>query len=256
MDTVITAIVSILSFSTMIVIHEAGHLLAARKAGILVDSFSIGFGPSLFKKNVHGVTYQLSLLPIGGYVRMPETLSEDRSMGIPFHLASIRKKLCVLAAGSIANLLTGFIVMTVISIQAQIRMGGSLFLALKQTSHFFWETIRVSAAGIAQLLFSTSVSWKDVSGPLGVSRVLSDGLQTSPLYFFLIFAVISINIGVFNLVPIPALDGGRILFVGIERFMKEKFTIQIQEKLHGAGMFTLLLLVLAITIKDILQMLP
>lgn len=62
----------VLLFSFAIFIHEFGHFLAARKLGMKVDAFSIGFGPALWKKTVDGVEYRISAIPFGGYVALPE----------------------------------------------------------------------------------------------------------------------------------------------------------------------------------------
>ena len=59
---------SLLVLGVLIVIHEAGHFLAATSQGIRVSGFSIGFGPALIKKEINGVTYALRALPLGGFV--------------------------------------------------------------------------------------------------------------------------------------------------------------------------------------------
>ncbi len=61
----------------LIVIHEAGHFLAATTQGIRVDGFSIGFGPALIKRQRKGVTYALRALPLGGFVSFPDDDEEE-----------------------------------------------------------------------------------------------------------------------------------------------------------------------------------
>lgn len=70
--TVLYIIACILMFALAILIHEFGHFVVARKLGLRVEAFSIGFGPVLWKKRVNGVEYRLSALPLGGYVSLPD----------------------------------------------------------------------------------------------------------------------------------------------------------------------------------------
>ena len=68
----LTVITVALLFGVTIFIHELGHFLAARKCGLVVDAFAIGFGPALWKRKVNGVEYKICILPFGGYVALPQ----------------------------------------------------------------------------------------------------------------------------------------------------------------------------------------
>ena len=70
--TTLYIIACVLLFALAILIHEFGHFIVARKLGLRVDAFSIGFGPVLWRKKVDGVEYRLSALPLGGYVSIPD----------------------------------------------------------------------------------------------------------------------------------------------------------------------------------------
>ena len=70
--TVLAIVACILLFSLAVFIHEFGHFLAARKLGMRVDVFSIGFGPAIWKKTVNGIEYRISWIPFGGYVALPD----------------------------------------------------------------------------------------------------------------------------------------------------------------------------------------
>ena len=70
--TVLYILACVLLFALAILIHEFGHFLVARRLGLRVDAFSIGFGPVLWKKKIDGVEYRLSALPLGGYVTIPD----------------------------------------------------------------------------------------------------------------------------------------------------------------------------------------
>ncbi|MGB0184184.1 MAG: site-2 protease family protein, partial [Opitutales bacterium] len=71
--------VFVLGFS--IFIHELGHFIAARKRGLIADRFSIGFGPRLFGWRWKGTDFRLSLLPLGGYVSLPQLADMGRLEG-------------------------------------------------------------------------------------------------------------------------------------------------------------------------------
>ncbi len=99
-------------------------------------------------------------------------------------------------------------------------------------------------------LFVGKASVKDVSGPIGLIRVIKHGVHEGLSNFLFIFAMISLNIGLLNLFPFPALDGGRSVFV-VLRAMKLKISQELEEKIHTVGIYTLLLLLLLVSIKDI-----
>lgn len=67
---VTTIITFLIVFSILVVVHEYGHYYFAKKSGILVREFAIGFGPKIFSYRKNGTTYTIRILPIGGYVRM------------------------------------------------------------------------------------------------------------------------------------------------------------------------------------------
>ena len=70
--TVLAIVACVFLFSFAVFIHEFGHFLAARRLGMRVDAFSIGFGPALWKKKINGVEYRISAIPFGGYVALPD----------------------------------------------------------------------------------------------------------------------------------------------------------------------------------------
>lgn len=111
----ILSIISVVAlFSIIIFIHEAGHFLAAKRVGIRVENFSLGFGPVLFSKRRGDTVYQIRLLPFGGFVKMAgdeyesdkQNFEEWEYMGkSPGHRSQ------VLVAGSLSNLLLAFIML-------------------------------------------------------------------------------------------------------------------------------------------------
>ncbi|MBQ7036963.1 MAG: RIP metalloprotease RseP [Clostridia bacterium] len=108
-----TILLGIFIFGMLIFVHELGHFLVARAFHVRVHAFSIGMGPAIFKKTKGEVEYSLRLLPIGGYVKLEgeDTESDDPN-------AFCRKKpferLCVLLAGGVMNIITGFLIFLIL----------------------------------------------------------------------------------------------------------------------------------------------
>ncbi|MBR3835583.1 MAG: site-2 protease family protein [Clostridia bacterium] len=105
-------------------------------------------------------------------------------------------------------------------------------------------------------LITGKYSVKDVSGPVGVVDFVSDATQESVKTsdytgLLTMMALITINIGIFNLLPVPALDGGRLLFLFIELIRRKPINQKYEAWVHGIGMVLLLLFMVAITFKDI-----
>jgi regulator of sigma E protease len=91
----------------------------------------------------------------------------------------------------------------------------------------------------------------DVSGPVGIFAVTSEAAKTGILSLINLLGIISVNLAILNIIPFPALDGGRLLFILIEGIIGRKVLPKIEAAIHTAGMIVLLALILAITIKDI-----
>lgn len=115
-NTVVTIIIAILVFSFLIFFHELGHFLTAKWAGIRVNEFSIGMGPALFSFGKKETKYSIRLLPIGGYVSM-EGEDEDSQDDRAFNKAPVLKRILVVAAGALMNILLGLIIMIVLTSQ-------------------------------------------------------------------------------------------------------------------------------------------
>ena len=112
---------TVIALSVLIVFHEFGHFYVARRAGIGVLRFSVGFGPVLLNwKDRHGTNFSLALLPLGGYVQMvderefPAGLPEGYQ-GLAFNRKSIGQRAAVILAGPLANLLLAFFLLLVMN---------------------------------------------------------------------------------------------------------------------------------------------
>lgn len=115
-------------FGASIFVHELGHFLAARKRGLKIECFSIGFGPALWKrKDREGVEWRLSAIPLGGYVRLPQLaemqgLEGDAETATPLPPISFADKMIVSVMGAVFNLLFAFLI------------GGVLWVTKEQVS--------------------------------------------------------------------------------------------------------------------------
>ena len=125
-----------------------------------------------------------------------------------------------------------------------------LILAWKHTEDITRKTIE----GF-YLLFSGSISMKSASGPVGIARIVGHQAEESIWALLRITALLSINIGLLNLFPIPALDGARIMFVFLEVIRGKKVSASLEEKIHTVGMVFLISLIIWVTWQDIAKLL-
>ena len=115
MNIVVSILLAILAFGFLIFTHELGHFLAARAFGVTVKEFCIGFGPKLlwYTSKKTGIKYALAALPFGGYVSREgeDAESEDPNA---LHKKAAWKRLIIMAAGGVVNLITGFLLIIVL----------------------------------------------------------------------------------------------------------------------------------------------
>ena len=102
-------IFAILMFSVLIFVHELGHFATAKLFGVQVNEFSMFMGPAIWKKQVGETLYAIRLIPFGGYCAM-EGEDEDTDNPRSFQKADWWKRIIILAAGSVMNLLTGIVI--------------------------------------------------------------------------------------------------------------------------------------------------
>lgn len=103
-------------------------------------------------------------------------------------------------------------------------------------------------------LFSGGLSLNQLSGPVGIYSVVGDSAQAGFQNILYLIAFLSINVGFINLLPLPAFDGGHILFIIIEKIKGSPVDPELENKIHMIGMFLLLLLMFIITVNDIIKL--
>ncbi len=130
----------------------------------------------------------------------------------------------------------------------------SFFEAILQGAVNTWQNTVMMVVGIGSLLGSLFVGngagLADVSGPLGIAYLTKEVSNLGLVYLLYFTAILSINLGVLNILPFPALDGGRILFILIEKLKGSPVSERVEGYFHQAGFLLLILLMIAVTVND------
>jgi len=112
---VLTWIIVFIVFGLLILVHELGHLVAAKKAGIRVEAFSLGMGKRLFGAKIGDTDYRISLIPFGGFCKMAgDDPTEAKGASDEFLSKPVGSRFWVIAAGSITNYIFAFILFSII----------------------------------------------------------------------------------------------------------------------------------------------
>ena len=239
MSIIITVLKIVIILGFLVLIHETGHFLVARLCKIKVNEFSIGFGPLIWKKETEKTKYAIRLIPLGGYVSMlgEEERSEEEGS---FSKASIPKRIAIVAAGGLVNILFAIILyiilVTVIT--------GNFITGLTSSGDIInamWESIK--------LIFTGGVTADNLVGPIGISEIVAQ--TTGLIDFFYIMAIISLSLGVTNLLPFPPLDGGKILIYIIEAIRRKPLKENFELKLQMIGFVALITLSIYVAFNDV-----
>lgn len=116
-----------------------------------------------------------------------------------------------------------------------------------------YNLIRLVKVGLVDL-FTGRAGAKDLSGPIGIGTVMVDTAKESLPSLWYLVALVSINLGVMNLLPLPALDGGRLLFMLIELVRRKPVSPKYENWVHAAGFILLMLLMVFVTFNDIVKL--
>ncbi len=352
----LTIIAFIFILGLLVFVHELGHFVMAKRAGMKIEEFGFGFPPRMVGVR-HGETmYSINWIPLGGFVKI---LGEDGVSSDPraFANGSFTRRLLVLFAGVGMNFVLGWLLLfigfalvgtpieieeganvgnatlsetklsiigvepsspaeraglkagdVILSVDGQrftdidslirytkSRAGNDVIYQLQRGKDVFSRaaTPRINppagggAVGFApaliavakypvldslklsvvsfyyrftgiflafgtllSTLFSTGKISAGLSGPVGIAVLTKDFLKLGLVYLIQFTAVLSINLGVINAFPFPALDGGRILFLIIEKIRGAK-SLKIERHANVIGFLLLMLLMVAITYRDI-----
>ncbi len=340
---IIKFIIAIIIFSAIVLFHELGHFLLAKKNGIYVEEFALGIGPTLIGKKIGETEYGIKALPFGGCCVMrgeDEADDDPRAFGNKSALA----RFSVVFAGPFFNFILAFVLsLFVIGIggadpaivggvpadgaayEAGLKEGDRIIaldgskvynfreirlynfmhrdrarvmvtyerdgkrqdLAVerktdKETGYYMLgiEGVGYQKQGFAgtigysflemryqikstltslKYLFSAKLSINDVSGPVGIVKTIGDtydeSLKSGPIYVLLnmlsLSILLSANLGVMNLLPLPALDGGRLVFIILEMIRGKKIPPEKEGLVHTAGIVVLMGLMILIMANDL-----
>ncbi|GMV17518.1 MAG: hypothetical protein AMXMBFR56_57420 [Polyangiaceae bacterium] len=333
-----TILVSILGLALLMVIHEGGHLLAARAFGMRVIRFSIGFGPALWRHQPKGsdTVYQVALIPFLAYVQiagmnpLEEVDPDDKGS---YANASLVGRISAIVAGPLANYLfasvfffVAFLIggeatkVQVMKDGAAERAGlanGDKVLSIDGTKIERWEQIpemvlprankkmsivvqrgaeqktievvpepkakggggqigvrpvsAVPALGVKEAAVESIVhpakvvealvvglgrmitgrEKPEVSGPVGIVKETSRAAEQGPAEYLFLLGLLSAYLGGFNLLPFPALDGGRLMFLSYEAVTRRRPNAKIEAHVHAVGLLMLLALIAVVSVFDI-----
>ncbi len=224
------------AISFLILIHELGHLWAAKRLGIPVARFSIGLGPRLFGCRRGGTDYAVALVPIGGYV-LPDLPDERAYERIP-----IRDRMLFALAGPIANLLLAVVVFAALQLATR---GLSPVAVLIEPWRQTADGLGAVVNGYAQLFTRP----QELSGVIGIVAHGGRLAGLDPVAAVGFLGMLSINLAVLNLLPLPPLDGGKILMGLLEAVHKPLARLHIPVAL--VGWVLLLALMAYATVQDV-----
>lgn len=355
------AITFIIILLILVVIHELGHFLAAKKNGVYVEEFGIGFPPRAIAKKIGETIYTLNWLPLGGFVKLygEEYHEEDKlekKAKVPANRAFVNKtplqKAIIITAGVFMNFVLGWVIISYLftvgipvpngvsilevqnnspaqtvglqkddkiisvqkdgetidisatyelirattryageSVEMTIERGGkeqtvtlearanppkdqgAFGIVINQiveekkypwyTAPFYglmraYEMTRMIAVEILKIPYQLIVRQKtdvEFSGPVGIAKVVGEARQYGINPLLEIMSLLSLNLAVINILPFPALDGGRLMFIFYEWITKKRPNQNFEKYLNLAGIIILLSLSAVITIYDILRIL-
>ncbi len=329
-------VIVILGLALLMVVHETGHLLAARAFGIRVVTFSIGFGPPLWRHQPRGseTIYQVALIPFLAYVQiagMDPSEEVDPDDKGSYANASLIARVSAIFAGPLANYLFASVfffaafmiggkITTLVDVQpgsAAERAGmhdGDRIVRIGQTPITKWDDLRKKildsggkpleievernkvptvltvtpetkdssgavigvvalpeampfseAASHSVLLpaqvverlvvelfkIATGQVTPEVMGPIGIVKESKEAVDRGWSYYLMLLGILSAYLGGFNLVPFPALDGGRLVFLTYEAVTRRRPNARIEANIHRIGMLMLLALILVVSVFDI-----
>ena len=352
-EIVITTILStIIVLGILVFVHELGHFLLAKRLGVGVLTFSLGFGKKLIGKKIGETQYQIAAVPLGGFVKLigenpeEEVKEEDRHRSFSFQ--PIWKRILIVSAGPFFNFLLAAALFSSINLfgipfypsklgevspglpaeKAGLKKGDvilsidgeevsrwddlskiirnskgkDLLLKGKRNSEIFeikitpklstqknlfgeeiqtfiigitptdeiivqkvgpleamgrglsqtWQGIELTIVSIIKLI-QRVIPAKTIGGPILIAQLAGEQARRGLLSLVLFTAILSINLGVINLFPIPILDGGHFLFLGLEAVLRKPISIKKMEIAQQIGLIFIILLMLFAFYNDLIR---
>lgn len=332
----------LLILGVLIIFHEFGHMVAAKRSGVTVSEFAFGFGPRLFAVERGGTLYTVNLLPLGGFCRMVGEDSADDGSPDPgnFQHKPLYKRFGIILAGPVFNFVLAALLFTILGVAIgqpvptnvvgdvrantpaaaaglkpgdeirtidgrAFRSGSEIMdyiharpdkvmdvavgrgntvehLKIKtmlgdigdgerkgmlgyipQTTASRMPFLQGVVWGLAEVPLTMATQWfgiiqiiatHDTSalhGPVGIAQVVSEAASYGIGAVVNIAAVLSVILGMFNLFPIPALDGGRLAFMVVELVRGRRVDPEKEGLVHLTGFALLMVFIAFVTYHDI-----
>ncbi len=350
----VSILVFILVLSVLIISHEFGHFIVARKSGVKVEEFGFGLPPRIWGKKVGETIYSINALPFGGFVRLhgEQEEADGTNLRRSFLHKSKKVRALVSVAGVIMNFVLAILIFAVVysfsgiprdtglikvlevandspaqragivvgdiitringekvslsddfvaktseekgrKIQYEIQrtIGGEQSLKVVSltprenppegegavgvvvstmeiyyppiwqrpfygiyygfTDAVFWG--KTIVAGLSDMVAGVfrGETIEGVSGPIGIYAITTEASKGGFLTLINFVGILSVNLAILNILPFPALDGGRLLFIGIEAISRKKVSTKTEAIINNIGFIMLITLLLVITIGDI-----
>jgi regulator of sigma E protease len=340
---VLTIIIAFFSLIGLMTLHEFGHFIVAKKFGVKVEEFGIGYPPRIVGKKIGETIYSLNWLPFGAFVKMPGEIEHLEDSASFFKKPVWQRMLIVLAGvisfwlvsflifsfiptgvsvfgvatsspASVAGLTTGDViqkisvgnidypVFTINEVQKVINdnkgkevvidiqrgktkssltvvprilpppgegaLGIGLAYGAAQRNYPLYQAPLKGLLRTYEFTVEIPIGWaKAITnatkglptgvqfvGPVGIFSMFLDAAKQGIQYFFLFLALVSLYMAVFNILPIPSVDGGKFLFLIIEALRKKPISQKIEQNVTAACFGLLILLMIFVTVKDVIKL--
>ncbi|MEK9148012.1 MAG: site-2 protease family protein [Patescibacteria group bacterium] len=364
---VLTVVLFILLLGVLILVHEWGHFIVARKLGVRVEEFAFGFPPRVASYTRRGTRYALNLLPLGGYVKIFGESGESSQDPQSFSSRPLGQRFWIIIAGVLMNVILAWFLfslghglglptvldegellsagarVTIVGIapgspaqKAGLRFGDAIqelkvkslsraesryekvkveqleevqqfieahrgeeiSIAVRRGGEFFetvaqprleppsgegplgiamarvgivrspwwrapWDGLKTTLTALVAITRALVSTLKDllvrgevaadVAGPVGIFAFADETRRLGMVYLIELAGILSVNLAILNILPIPALDGGRVLFLFIEKLKGRRVRPALEQAIHTIGLVMLLTLMAVITYRDIVR---
>lgn len=192
--------------------------------------------------------------PITSSEQFKTVLEEAKTKGITFELKNGNENIIRTIPALSKDQTIGIAYADAIKINpVQLPFDKAIYYGTSDSFTVLVDTFRGLGTLIVQL-FSTLEISQDVTGPIGIFRLTSEVSKVGIIPFMQLLALLSISLAAINIIPFPALDGGRLIFVLLEALIGKRFNKLLEGRIHLIGMALLLLFMLTITYKDIVKL--
>jgi len=364
---IVTILIAFFSIIALLVIHEFGHFIVAKKFGIKVEEFGVGLPPRLFGKKIGETIYSLNLLPFGAFVKIPSVEGDggsDQEDCRKLENVPVWQRAVILLAGVVSFWIIGIILLTIVfslgasqaisdeetgpfSVPPQVQIAavspgspaeiagikpgdvirelrtgdfqllistvkgvqeftdahqgeeivllvdrgkdslqtllvprtdppegegsmGVILIRTTEKSYPFFQAFIKGVVTAANLTLAIIVGLAEVvaslvrgqglpqgvqfMGPIGMGALVAQAVQVGLSYYLQFIAIISIYLAIFNILPIPALDGGRLLFLVIEKIKGCPVNQKVEQSITAGFFILFIVLMILVTVKDVIRL--